>query len=875
MKNHMQICRFSNLQSFTAAIFLTLFATLPTQQMFAQLSDAFDDGDFTQQPAWSGTSAYFQVVTQQLRLSAPPINGQAYLSTPSHALEEGSWEIDLSLDFNPSATNYARIYLASDQSDLSGPLNGYFIQAGGAADDVSLYRQTGLVITKVIDGQDGLLNQTAVTLSLKATRDANGLWQLFSALGSSPSTLEGTVTDEVILSAEYFGVSCVFTATRSDKFHFDNFIVTGHVVTDKTPPLLSDIEVLSSKTLSLTFSENLDQTSAQTPGNFSLESNGEEPVSVMLQSDGRTIVLGFATEFVNGLPTKISVTGVSDLAGNNILPVQREFTFLEVMAPVAKDIILSEIFPDPSPKVGLPETEFVELLNRSHHPFSLKNWSLTDGSSVTVLPSKILLPGDYIVLASPNLILTQVQNVIYLANFPSLNNSADDLVLKDDHGLTIDSVHYSDTWYGDDDKKQGGWSLEIIDPDNLCSEAQNWTASDDPSGGTPGRPNSVLASKPDLTGPKLLGAVPASANELLLIFDEKLTKVLPAVPNFKIEPSVEVARVSFIDASLTRVNLALTSPLQPGTDYTLTVSNAQDCTGNSMAETRLSLGLPEVADSLDVALNEILFNPRPTGTDFLEIVNVSNKYFNLKNWTVANREEGVVKNAKVISTTDFLLKPGAYLVLTVSADILKGEYPLSVEENFLEVPALPSWSDDEGSVALLDDTGLLIDHFSYTKNLHSPFIKNDEGVSLERISLDVPAYVPTNWKSASSTIGFATPGYVNSSAVPSLLWDESAVQVTPSVFIPSLGQPDFTQIHYAFAQGGFVANVKIFDLQGHRIKTIANNEILGTEGFFRWEGDSDSGDKARMGPYMVWFEIFDGDGKVTTFRKEVVVAAKF
>ncbi|WP_160143603.1 lamin tail domain-containing protein [Chryseolinea soli] len=871
----MQICRFSNLQSFTAAIFLTLFAALPTQQMFAQLSDAFDDGDFNQQPAWSGTSAFFQVVNQQLRLIAPPANGLAYLSTPSNALEDGSWEIDLALDFNPSATNYARIYLTSDQSDLSGPLNGYFIQAGGATDDVSLYRQTGLVTTKVVDGQDGLLNQTAVALSLKVTRDANGLWQLFSALGSSPSSLEGTVNDQVVLSAAYFGVSCVFTATRSDKFLFDNFIVTGHAVTDKTPPVLSGVQVLSSRTLSLTFSENLDQVSAETSGNFSLESNGEEPVSVILQLDGRTVVLGFAKDFANGFPTKISVTGVSDLAGNHMAAVRREFTYLEAVAPVAKDIVLSEIFPDPSPKVGLPETEFVELFNRSQHPFSLKNWNLTDGSSVAVLPSKILLPGDYLVLASPNVILTQVQNVIYLANFPSLNNGADDLMLKDDQGLTIDSVHYSDAWYGDDDKKQGGWSLEIIDPDNRCSERQNWTASDDPTGGTPGRQNSVFASKPDLTGPKLLSAVPGSASELVLTFDEKLAKALPGVSDFKIEPSIEVASVSFADAALTQLNLTLPSALLPGLDYALTVNHVQDCAGNNMAETLLSLGLPETADSLDIALNEILFNPRPTGTDFLEIVNVSKKYFNLKNWSVANREDGMIKNAKVISTTDFLLKPGAYLVLTVSSNVLKGEYPLSQEENFLEVPALPSWSDGEGSVALLDDTGLLIDHFSYTKNLHSPFIKDDEGVSLERISFDVPAYVPTNWKSASSTIGFATPGYVNSSAVPSLLWDESTVQVTPPVFVPSLGQPNFTQIHYAFAQGGFVANVNVFDLQGHRIKTIANNEILGTEGFFRWEGDRDSGDKARIGPYMVWFEIFDGDGNVTTFRKEVVVAAKF
>ena len=79
---------------------------------------------------------------------------------------------------------------------------------------------------------------------------------------------------------------------------------------------------------------------------------------------------------------------------------------------------------------------------------------------------------------------------------------------------TIDSVNYSDNWYKDEDKRDGGWTLEIIDPDNICSEHQNWVASEDELGGTPGTQNSVFANKPDLTGPKLLSAIPISPFEL-------------------------------------------------------------------------------------------------------------------------------------------------------------------------------------------------------------------------------------------------------------------------------------------------------------------------------------------------------------------------
>jgi hypothetical protein len=80
---------------------------------------------------------------------------------------------------------------------------------------------------------------------------------------------------------------------------------------------------------------------------------------------------------------------------------------------------------------------------------------------------------------------------------------------------------------------------------------------------------------------------------------------------------------------------------------------------------------------------------------------------------------------------------------------------------------------------------------------------------------------------------------------------------------------------YKFDQGGFVGNVKIFDGHGRLVKTLANNEILGSEGFYHWNGDQDGGAKARTGYYFVWFEVFDLTGTIHTFRNRVIIVGQY
>ncbi len=167
-----------------------------------------------------------------------------------------------------------------------------------------------------------------------------------------------------------------------------------------------------------------------------------------------------------------------------------------------------------------------------------------------------------------------------------------------------------------------------------------------------------------------------------------------------------------------------------------------------------------------------------------------------------------------------------------------------------------------------------MDYFLYDKKLHSEFVKDEEGVSLERISFFDSTQSKENWTSASSVSGFATPGFLNSNFRPENVLLQGEVVVRPELFAPASGTDDFSQINFRFDQPGFVANVKIYDQQGRIVRTIANNETLGFEGFFRWDGDQDSGGKARMGYYFVWFEVFNAEGTVKTFRKRVIVTTR-
>ncbi|MCB9198073.1 MAG: lamin tail domain-containing protein [Flavobacteriales bacterium] len=860
-------------------LFLLLLGwIIGTSMLLAQVSDDFSDGDFTNNPVWSGDDVDFEVDGSfMLHLNAPAVSATKYLSTPSVAIENGSWEFIVQITFNPSSSNYTDVYLTSSSADLSSSLNGYFVRIGNSDDDVSLYKQDGLIKTEIIDGQDGILNVNSSLVKVLATRSATGDWVLSAdtSAGFTGYNAMGSVTDVDFSTSTYFGVSCTFTSTRSDKFYFDDINVTGTAPVDNTPPTVSSVSVVSSTQLSILFDEPVDVTTAETEANYSANNGLGNPSSAVVNvGNPAQVDLTFSTAFSQGVTNTLTVSNVEDVVGNVMISSDHDFLYFVPVSASFGDILFNEIFADPSPQYGLPAAEYVELYNASNNIYNLSGWVFSDASSSATLPNYFLMPGEVVAIADDDYTFdfSIFPNIIFVTSLPSLNNASDDIYLEDDLGTMIDSVSYSDAWYQDAVKDDGGYSLELINPELPCSGAANWIASNNSDGGTPGTQNSVFDTSPDVIAPEISSSNVLNLYDFEICFSESIDTAGITTGNFSMNNGNSIAQMNW-SADLTCVELTTVSNLDTGTIYTVTIVGMVDCSGNS-GTLIADIVLPATAVIGDLIINEILFNPYTGGDDFVEIYNNSEKYIDLYGMYLANWDEGVIDNYKEI-LVHRLVSPGEFIVLTKDSADIKFNYLNAVVGSFVQLSTLPTYANDSGSVYLVLPDSSISDQFSYDEDMHYPLIKNPDGVSLERIDYNRESSDVTNWHSGAENAGWATPGKENSQYYPGMI-SEDMVSLSPDVFSPDNdGVDDVLNISYSLDGPGYVGNITIFDREGRLVKYLLQSELLATEGIISWDGTNNNLEKAPIGVYVIYFEVFDLEGNVSGVKKSTVLAGKF
>jgi hypothetical protein len=167
-----------------------------------------------------------------------------------------------------------------------------------------------------------------------------------------------------------------------------------------------------------------------------------------------------------------------------------------------------------------------------------------------------------------------------------------------------------------------------------------------------------------------------------------------------------------------------------------------------------------------------------------------------------------------------------------------------------------------------------MDKVNYKDDWHFPLIANKEGVSLERINPGLPSADKANWHSAASTAGYGTPGYSNSQYMGGLT--TATFSVLPKIFSPDGdGQDDFVLASYSLEEPGYVATVTILDGNGYKVKLLVPNLLLGREGFWKWDGTSDTGQKLPTGIYIIVCEIFNLEGEKKLFKEMVVLGRRY
>ena len=525
---------------------------------------------------------------------------------------------------------------------------------------------------------------------------------------------------------------------------------------------------------------------------------------------------------------------------------------------------------DPTPVVGLPDAEYIELYNRTAAPVSLNGWKLSIGNRVTLLPDSTIPAYGYLLLCS-RATLPFLQPYGRCAGLSSLSlpNTGSTLSLSDSKGSLQFSTTYTDrSWPAD--KREGGYALEMVDKNTPCREAGNWKASSSPTGGTPGSENAVNNALPDQIPPEIDQIEVHSASEVTVRFTERLDSNAIAAIEIEI-PGRRVTSRLLETPSFSALRLSFTPPLLADQIYDLTLRTITDCAGNLARELKVPVGLPSEPDAGDILLNEILFNPRSDGNDFVEIFNNSSHFVNLNGWKLGNRKDGLASGTRLITASDFLFAPYSFLAMSIDSDNIRLQYPATRSRKLLTIASLPSYPNEAGEVTLLNKKDELMDYFNYQSSYHSPFIGDPKGVSLERLKPEAPTNEPTNWQSASSTVGFATPGYANSQGDPPVAINE--ITIEPEAFTPDGdGADDFTTLRFGQQQQGKKASVHIYDLAGRRIKTLLSNQLIGTTGEIRWDGTNEQGKIVATGYYLLLFETFDATGNTQTYKLRVVVA---
>ncbi len=269
----------------------------------------------------------------------------------------------------------------------------------------------------------------------------------------------------------------------------------------------------------------------------------------------------------------------------------------------------------------------------------------------------------------------------------------------------------------------------------------------------------------------------------------------------------------------------------------------------------------------EIVFNELLPNPYPEGSEYIELYNRSDRALPLAGLSIATRRaDGTLSARYPLSSITSSLEPRDYVLLTKKIEGVSGFYliasPGALRE--LKLPVLANTS----ATLVLFRTGdeAVIDEVRYTAQWHAPSVRNEKGVALERIHPDRDTQDEANWTSASAPAGYGTPGYRNSQySTP----DEGEVTgIEPPVYSEATKE---YAIPYRLDEAGYTCRAWIFDTSGRRICEVVNQDLLGTEGELTWNGRAANGSKVRTGVYIFYAELAHPRGQVKRY-KEVFLA---
>lgn len=281
----------------------------------------------------------------------------------------------------------------------------------------------------------------------------------------------------------------------------------------------------------------------------------------------------------------------------------------------------------------------------------------------------------------------------------------------------------------------------------------------------------------------------------------------------------------------------------------------------------------------DALVNEIMYDPLSGQNEWFEIYNRSDQPIDLAHWKFNDRPTSSDVNSFEISNKPFIVESGGYAVVAADSSIFQLFTFLAQSDSIFHIRVLNhssgfSFNNDEDVVVLKDITGQTIDSVAYLQRWHHPDVVDTKGRSIERINSNIDSNDPRNWSTCTNILG-GTPGKANSIIITSIK-SNSMISISPNPFSPDGdGFEDYCIIRYNLPLMISTLNIRIYDVKGRLVRTLANSELTGTQGEMVWNGLDDNKQRARIGVYVVFLEATDrSSGRVVQAKAVVVVATK-
>jgi hypothetical protein len=515
---------------------------------------------------------------------------------------------------------------------------------------------------------------------------------------------------------------------------------------------------------------------------------------------------------------------------------------------VPGSLVINEFLPYPRDE----QVEFIECYNNTNEMVDLWGWKLYNKRTSATVNSHIYInPESYLVLSGDSLFFNffpSSEAVVFIPDkWPGLNNTADRIVLEDLAGVIIDSLRYNGLW-----NVYPGVSFEKTFQDLPSNDLNSWFFCMNEEGATPGFINSVTPFLYDL-----------SLDSLRISYDiGDTTTIFPvtffvsncgqnASPNVSIDIHIndsgqmikeKSALVEALEPAESDSILCNIGPFPSGIHNLLAVINWEEDRNdkNDSLSFLIKISFPRES----ILLSEFMPAPHTiqesgiSTAEYLEIYNAYNRDIFINEWYISDNN-----TAKLVKICfQYPLLKDSLLVIASDSSIFN--FPGITSHNTVILQNFPSLNNTEDALFIFDPTMKVIDSLIYSSQWDIT-----EGISFERISYsNSNSY--TNWRPSVSVYG-GTPGLINSVYITTPL-TKPGIKPYPNPFSPDGdGVDDEVAFQYQLPFPHAKVTIEIYDLAGRLIACPARNILSSSQGVVYWDGESEYGDKARIGMYIV------------------------